>query len=202
MDNPKKKIALLILAAGNSSRMGTIKQLLPWKKTTLLGIAIENAVASNSENIYVVLGAYEPEIRIHIPENGFRYVVNPDWESGMGGSIATGVEHILNEQKGTTGILIMLADQPMVDTLLLNQLMEKFFNSSKNIIACEYDKNVGVPALFGREFFEQLSNLGTKTGAQTIISLNPQEVCSIKLHQKAMDIDTQEEYLQLLKRMN
>ncbi|MBC7000053.1 nucleotidyltransferase family protein [Cytophaga sp. FL35] len=182
--------------------MGTIKQLLPWKKTTLLCNAIENAMASMGDNTYVVVGANELKIRNQIPENGFTYIANPDWESGMGGSIAIGVEHILKTQKGTSGILIMLADQPMVDTLLLNQLMEKFFISSKNIIACEYDKNIGVPALFGRGFFQQLSKLGTKTGAQTIISLNSQEVYSIELHQKAVDIDTQEEYQQLLKRMN
>ena len=126
------------------------------------------------------------------------FVINPDWENGMGSSIAVAVNHLMNNTGEVNGILFMLADQPLVDYEHLNKLIAKFKSVPESIIASEYEKRAGVPAIFSQSYFSQLSRLGARAGAQTIIELNMKEVATVNLGEKSIDIDTKEEYRNLL----
>ncbi len=80
----KSNIAIMIMAAGASSRMGIAKQLLPWGKSTLIGNAIKNAKESNCSNVFVVLGANADAIKNSVGLKEEAIILNNDWESGLG----------------------------------------------------------------------------------------------------------------------
>lgn len=190
-----KNIAIVILAAGASSRMGKTKQLLPWKNTNLLTNAIDAATSSDAKKTVVVLGADREKI---LKENLFtvEHVFNPLWSKGMGGSIATGVDYLLSKDD-YDAILIMLADQPLVDSSYINHFLNQFLEDPNTIIASDYGQHLGVPALFGKSYFLQLTKLNSNIGARTIIELNLKHVNAVDIKNKGRDIDTENDYNQL-----
>jgi len=189
-------IAILILAAGAASRMGSIKQLLPWKTTTLLGNAITNA-KTITNNVYVVLGANAQEIKNKTVAE-VTYINNSDWSSGLGSSIACGVEAIVNKGQ-YAGVLIMLADQPLVDVNYINKLIDLFTKNDKGIIATNYGKKMGVPVIFNKTYFKELRNLKNDFGAKYILKNYNEDIISINPNGKEKDIDTPDDYQELLK---
>jgi len=199
MASLKKKISVLILAAGASSRMGRPKQLLPWKKTTLLGNAIQNAIASEADTVYVVLGANIESIRDEITNHPVETVDNPNWESGLGSSIAAGVTFILKNNIEFDGILIMLADQPLMDTEYLNMMIDTFYRRPESIVATAYRNKAGVPALFDKAYNIELVNLNKDFGAKALIAQKINQVFTINPENKVVDIDTKSEYDKLIK---
>nr|WP_299382159.1 nucleotidyltransferase family protein [Allomuricauda sp.] len=186
-------IATIILAAGASTRMeGHIKQLLPWGNTTLLGNSIVQA-KKVSGKVCVVLGAHLDEIRKELPLHTY-WVHNPEWKSGMGSSIASGVNTLINEGNTPDGILIMLADQPMLTASYLSKLKSAFAEGNNSIVATEYPNGLGVPALFDKSLFPVLSGLNREFGARQVIMSQKSLCLGIDPMGKAMDIDTLLEY--------
>ncbi|MCK0145838.1 nucleotidyltransferase family protein [Arenibacter sp. F26102] len=192
---PKEhNIAILMMAAGTSSRMKAIKQLLPWGNTTLIGNALKNAQDSNAITILTVLGAYMEEIIQETQFGSTETVYNPDWKMGLGNSIACGTKHLLKQKEHYDGILIMLTDQPFIDGQYLNALIDHFTNSHHSIVATKYTSRVGVPAIFGKAHFEALLALDSDFGARDIIKTHIADVLTLSPNGKEVDIDTLEEY--------
>ncbi|MCK0191084.1 nucleotidyltransferase family protein [Arenibacter sp. F20364] len=187
-------IAILIMAAGTSSRMKAIKQLLPWEDSTFIGNALKNAQNSKASNVLTVLGAYTHEIKEVTDFSGTACVHNPNWKMGLGNSIAWGTKQLLEQDQGYDGILVMLTDQPLIDVPYLNTLIDTFSNSQHTIVATQYDNRVGVPAIFGKIHFEALLELNSDFGARDIIKTKLKDVLSISADGKELDIDTKEEY--------
>lgn len=194
-----KNIAIVILAAGTSSRMGKPKQLLSWKNTNLLGHAVDSAKASKARKTVVVLGANREKI-LKVNHLAVEHVYNPLWQEGMGGSIATGVDYLVSKDE-YDAILIMLADQPLIDTTYIDHMINMFDGNQNTIIASDYVNNLGVPALFGKAYFEQLEKLTSNVGARTVIELNLKQVRTVKIENKGVDIDTENDYRQLIKKL-
>ena len=197
MDDAKNTIALLILAAGSSSRMGTPKQLLPWGNTTLLGNAIHNAKTTGITDIYVVVGANASQILETAHTDGIQIIKNPLWKQGLGTSIAMGIRHFNAKAKDYNGVLVMLCDQPLVDSDYLNQMIISFQTEEKSIIATAYDKRIGVPALFNNTYFEALAKLNMDYGAKEILKANKHMLKALNPLGKAIDVDTMAEYEKL-----
>ncbi|RTE52041.1 nucleotidyltransferase family protein [Arenibacter aquaticus] len=196
----KDNIAILVMAAGTSSRMKGIKQLLPWGESTLLENALKNATASKAQRVLTVLGAYKKEILDSISLGKQDYVYNPNWKSGLGNSIACGTRHLLDSDKEYKGILVLLADQPLIDYHYLDSLITQFLDSRNSIVATDYGNRVGVPAIFAATHFEALLQLRSDFGAKEIIKAHGNEVLKISADGKELDIDTLEEYERVKKR--
>ncbi|MCM4166286.1 hypothetical protein DHD08_01170 [Arenibacter sp. H213] len=194
----KSNIAIMIMAAGASSRMGIAKQLLPWGKSTLIGNAIKNAKESNCSNVFVVLGANADAIKNSVGLKEEAIILNNDWESGLGSSIAFATRSILTPAEKYDGILVLLADQPLIDTSYLNQLITAFDGTDHSIIATQYTHGNGVPAIFGASHFLELQQLNTDSGARDIIRLHTEKLLNIDPKGKTADVDTYEEYLRLV----
>lgn len=190
------RCAVLILAAGSSSRMGRPKQLLPWGPHTLLQNAVNNANASRCDEVVVVLGAKADNIRKSL-QRGTVSVINTHWEHGMGSSIASGMQFLLNKKTSYTAVLIMLGDQPLIDTDYLDNLLSTFQEIRKNIVATDYKGRAGVPALFGSKYFEQLSELNSEYGAKELLAENMVDIHLLIAGVKTADIDTEADYLRL-----
>ena len=194
-----QNIAVVILAAGESSRMRQAKQLLPWGKSTLLGNAIKEAKQSNSEKVYVVLGAKAETIQTQLNATDVSWILNKNWKNGMGSSISCAINYLVHLKSDYDGILIMLCDQPLIDADYINKMISTFKRASKGIVATAYKHSNGVPVLFDKKFLEDLSNLKGNIGAKQIIAHNAKSVIAIKPNGKEKDLDTMEEYQQALK---
>lgn len=91
--NLESSIAIIILAAGASTRMGTPKQLLPYQGCSLLRYTIESAMASVCQPVVVVLGANAQQIASEVNQSSVMVVENPDWHLGMGSSKSLGYDN-------------------------------------------------------------------------------------------------------------
>lgn len=193
------KTTIIILAAGASSRMGTMKQLLPWEGTTLLGHVIHTAISTEADNTVLVLGAKAEEIEKSIKPSLVSLVVNENWKQGMGSSIAKGVAYITQNFPDTQAVLIILADQPFIDKNNLNTYLDKGNKYPEKIVATNYGLKLGVPALFPKSFFKQLMTLNKDYGAREILETNRDNIFAVKNNINLVDLDTMKKYHQLKK---
>jgi molybdenum cofactor cytidylyltransferase len=190
-DKPTKN-AILILAAGSSSRMGQPKQLLPWQGKTLVEHSVDEALTVSS-NVFVVLGAHLDRVQPLIQDRKVTLVENTNWEQGMGTSIARGIRE-LEKNELIESVLIMLVDQPFLNRNHLNCLFHEYENSKNSMVCTQYDKKLGVPAVFHRSLFQKLKQLNNDFGARHLIAKRSGSVASVVPKQKVTDIDTQEKY--------
>lgn len=193
------KVAVLILAAGKSSRMNSIKQLLKIKNKTLLDIAIENAEKINSSPVFCVLGAHATKIKKEVFAKKTHFIYNKNFEDGLSSSIVCGVEYIEKNHPNFNAILILLADQPQVNTTYLSELIEIYRKNFSKIIVTTYKDNSGVPAIFPKKYFDQLKLLKGDKGAKGFIKSCILETIEVKRKKPFLDIDTEQEYLFYLK---
>lgn len=198
IDNEKSTIAIMILAAGASTRMGTPKQLLLYQGRSFLKYITEIAIASVCQPVVVVLGANAEQIHTQIKQLPVKVVNNLDWACGMSTSIKNGIELLNNLPQKIEAVVITLCDQPFVSPQIINQLVDAYYLTKKPIIACEYGDTLGVPALFSQTFFSELATLKEASGAKKVINNNLNEVFSIPFPLGDIDIDTPTDYEQLL----
>lgn len=196
MEFNKEHTAILILAAGKASRMGELKQLLPWHKNTLLGHSIANAL-SYSHNVYVVIGAESESIKKQIKDN-VTFVENTNYKEGLGTSIACGIDAISKHKPSYKNCLVLLADQPFIDTEFIKKILESHYQNNTKITGTSYKNGVGVPVVFNSEYFTELKKITGDQGAKEILKKYKSEVNSIPSFGKTIDIDTKEAYLKYL----
>jgi len=190
--------ALIILAAGASTRLGQPKQNLRFQNKTLLQNAIETGLASGCRPLIVVLGANADQIHLPAKHEDVEIIVNSQWPEGMASSIRVAINAI-QKDSSVKAVIIMLCDQPYVNVELLERLQKKQFETSKPIIACAYNNSVGVPALFSRSIFNDLLLLAGNEGAKKIIKNHPDNVATILFEKGGIDIDTMDDYERLIK---
>lgn len=191
-------IDIIILAAGAASRMGKIKQLLPWNKGTLLSNALESALATKARSVIVVTGANATQIKNHIKHYGVVIINNKEWATGMGSSIRCGLQHIVDNTADSKAVLLMLADQPLIDASYLKELIDKFISTEGGIVATSYEAGPGVPAIFECSHFNELLQLKKDYGARDIIATHLSTTVSVNPGGKDKDIDTLKDYADLL----
>jgi molybdenum cofactor cytidylyltransferase len=181
--------AILLLAAGESRRMGRPKQLLDFGGKPLLRHSAEVALQTACGPVIVVLGARERELRGALEGLPIAIAVNERWQQGMGTSIQTGLR-ALDGLDEVTGAILALADQPFVTAEFLKQLA----GSDKQIAAASYAGTVGVPVYFARKAFPLLRALKPDQGCKSVILAHSQDRVLIDCPEAEIDIDTPEEY--------
>lgn len=187
-----KQIALIILAAGSSTRLGTPKQLLRYGEQSLLFYAAKTAVASVCDPVVIVLGAYAELLKPEVQELPVKVVENLNWAEGMGASIGTGINTI-KMSNNIEAVVLMLCAQPLVSVEVINNLVERFLLTNSLIVASEYG-DLGVPALFSSSLFGELIMLKGGTGARGIINKYRSQVERVSFSGGAVDIDTPGDY--------
>lgn len=184
----------MILAAGNSSRMGEPKQLLPLAGVSLVRLATETALLSGMQPIIVVTGAYGDELTGELSGLPITLARNEQWANGMAGSIITGLKAATELAPDIDALIFMVCDQPKVTTTLLLNLLIKQQETKKPIVASEYLDILGTPALFTREVFPALLHLSCDTGARKLIKTFADQVASVDFPDGIIDIDTKNDY--------
>ena len=122
-------------------------------------------------------------------------VINPDWEEGLASSLAVGLSAFLADDS-CDAVLVTLADQPLVDGAALRRLITAF-DDEHRIVASAYDDTIGVPAVFGREHFDDLMRLTGDRGAGSWLRARQNEVTRVPLYSAAIDIDRPSDVAQL-----
>lgn len=187
-----KRTGIVILAAGNSSRMGQPKQLLQYQGRSFIRRITQEAISVVSE-VVVVLGAYSEMIKPELEDLNVCMVVNAAWETGMAGSVTTG----LNALAGVEQVILAVADQPFVTAALFSGMITQQVVSGKGIVACSYSGIAGTPVLFDQRYFSALLALTGEEGARRILRANTEDVATVDFEAGAMDIDTKEDFDQL-----
>ena len=190
-------VALLLLAAGASTRMGQPKQLLAYRGRTLLRHAAETAAASGCRPLVLVTGAIHAALAAEVAGLPFQIAHNTTWQTGMASSIQAGLAAVADAQPAA--LLIMLSDQPFVTSKLLRQLVAQQQQSHAPIAATAYGDVLGVPAVFDCSMFAALGQLQGGQGANRLIASLGQAVGRVPFPEGILDVDTPEQYAQLLR---
>jgi molybdenum cofactor cytidylyltransferase len=183
---------VIILAAGSSSRLGTPKQNLLYKGQTLLQRAVETALASICSPVIVVLGANSQVIKPTLAGYKVTIVENEHWSEGMAATIRTGIVSLKTSDLQVQSVVLMLSDQPFIDTWLLNHMV--LAKARDGIVVSAYNNTVGAPVLFDKVYFDDLMALNGAEGAKKVIQHYPHAVIEIPFPAAAVDIDTIADY--------
>ena len=182
----------IILAAGDSKRMGTPKQLLPWGKTTVLQRIIDAAAASRLERVILVLGANTEAIadRITVPAK-FLCVTNEAYREGMASSLKCGIRNAPAEAKG---FMLILGDQPLLEKTLIDRLIE-VHHSVGGITIPVCDGRRGHPVIFSARYRTELLAIGDQ-GAREVVYRHRDEIAEVPVKSLHIltDMDTPEDY--------
>tara|TARA_B100000795_G_C22803943_1_gene443635 strand:- start:223 stop:825 length:603 start_codon:yes stop_codon:yes gene_type:complete len=194
-----KNIAVLILAAGKSSRMHSIKQLEKINNKTLLDITLDKVNMLFFENIFCVLGANYDEIKQGIISKNIAFINNKKFENGLSSSIVSGINYFNENKLNFDGIFILLADQPVIEITYLKSMLALFKENNDSIIASNYGSKLGVPAIFPKKYFTDLLQIKGDKGAKEFINKRKKEVICPKSTTNFFDIDTKTD-LELFKK--
>ena len=187
------KYAIILLAAGSSSRFGSPKQLVQNNGKSLIAHTISEAIKVTKE-VVVVLGANYDVVKKEIENFPTHVVMNEKWEEGMSSSIKKGMEALSQYETYPNAVIIAVCDQPFLSTDIMNSLIEKYESGGKTIIASAYNNALGTPVLFDKTFFTTLMMLRDQAGAKKIISQNMNVVDKVSFPLGRVDIDTKEDF--------
>ena len=190
------KTGIIILAAGNSSRMGKPKQLMMYKNKTFLQHIIGEAKNANLEPLICVTGYQSELITKSITGSGVSVVYNDQWREGRGTGIAAGIKQLLLSD--VDSVILAVSDQPHVSADLFDTMLKLRDQSGKGIVASSYAGTLGTPVLFGKNYFEHLKSLSGNQGAKNIVKGNMADVCPVEFEKGNIDIDTKEDYENLI----
>ncbi|MBC9912082.1 nucleotidyltransferase family protein [Chitinophaga varians] len=183
----------VILAAGASRRLGTPKQQVRFQQESLLQRIIHTAQQTSAQPVVVVLGAFADAILPDLQDSEASVVINPDWESGMGSSIQTGLRELIRIDDDVSNVLLLLCDQPFITPALLQTLISTHHQHNKGITACTYGPVTGSPALFSSKYFPALLTLAEPEGARKIIRQHQDDINTVPFPEGIIDIDTPED---------
>lgn len=187
-----KRITAVVLAAGEARRMGQPKQLLPWGQNTVLGQTLDNVKNSLVHEVCLVSGHEAAKIEAVGAAAGVRTLHNPHYASGeMVSSLKTAVSQL---PASISAVLVMLADQPMVETATLNQLLAAYWQGKGEIIAPVYEGKRGNPVIIGRSLFAQLLALPPGSAPRDLMQKHPPYLLPVATGTILQDLDTPEQY--------
>jgi len=190
-----EKTYIIILAAGQSKRYGETKLLERFNGRPLLQHALAAAQEACPGRVCLVTGHASEDIVNAARGLADQIVLNGEYRSGIGSSIARGVSHL---REVAAAITIMLADQPLVTTAHIGQIIEKWSNDPDAIVATRYSGVDGPPVLFGHRYFAQLCELEGDTGARHVLQEHRDAVRTVEFEPAAIDIDTPDDLEALL----
>jgi CTP:molybdopterin cytidylyltransferase MocA len=191
------KTAIVILAAGNSSRLGRPKQLLPFEGKTLVGHITEEALAAALGPVIVVTGAFAEATGAAIAGKSVETVYNPLWEEGIASSIVAGLSRLLELCPAIRAIIFSVCDQPFLSAAVFRELVHRRGQSEKGIIACFYRDTVGTPVLFSYSYFQALMSLNGNEGAKRLLLQYKADLAVVSFPKGDIDIDRPEDLDQL-----
>jgi len=187
------KIGAVVLAAGESKRMGRQKLLLPWHDKTMIEEVIDHLLASRVNEILVILGSDSIRIEQKIKNYPVKTTVNPLYKKGMLSSVQWGFDKM---ERDIQGILVCLGDQPLIQAYVIDRIIDSHKNSTKGIIIPVYKKKRGHPVLIHSQYKEEIKNLDPEIGLRGLMNSHPEDIYEVPVDSPGIlkDIDNQDDY--------
>jgi len=196
-------IAAVVLAAGESSRMGRPKALLPIDGVRFIEKIVSSFQSTKVGKILVVLGHNVEEMRQKIADLPVLIVVNNEYKKGQLSSLVAAIRDIQSRQSSAEldGILVHLVDHPYVNPILVDVMIDRFYESKKLIVVPRYHGRRGHPVIFSRSLFSELQDTPLDQGAKAVVHAHQKDTLEIDTEDEGVtiDIDTPEEYRQFVK---
>jgi CTP:molybdopterin cytidylyltransferase MocA len=174
---------------------GAFKPLLKWGKRTVIGACVESLRKSRVDEIIVVLGHRESEIRPVLAGSGVEFAINQDYRQGMLSSIKTGLAQLSPQ---STAVMIALVDQPMVSAATIDQLIDAYQKGDKKIVVPVCQGQHGHPIILNRELEEEIMILDdtSSDGLRAVINANRSDILEVPVTSSSVieDIDKPEDY--------
>jgi molybdenum cofactor cytidylyltransferase len=182
-------VSAILLAAGESKRMGKPKLLLPFGDSTIVEQAINSLLNSKINELIIVVGYRAEELVGKIAKKPVKIVLNRQYQQGISTSIIAGLKTV---DKDTRGIMIALGDQPLVDSRTIDRLIEEFQKHDRGIIIPVCQGRRGHPVIFPIKYEEELLQLEGDVGGKQIVKDHPDEVLEVAVNCEGIliDIDT------------
>lgn len=193
-------IVAVVLSAGESSRMGRPKALLPIEGQTFIEKIIGALKQSSVGKIIVVLGHNAEEMRARIEPLPVEILINPDYKLGQLSSLQTAVR-CLQSDEACDGVLVHLVDHPYIEARLVQSMIDRFYAGSNLIVVPRYNGKRGHPVIFARRLFGEILAAPLDQGAKAVVNAHRDETLEIDTDQEGIgvDIDTPELYRQHVK---
>jgi len=194
-------VSAILLAAGESKRIGKPKLLLPFGKGTILGQTIDNLLSSKVGEVIVVVGYRAQEMIKAIANRPVKVVVNPFYHQGMSTSIIVGLSLVDDKAQR---LMVALADQPIINNKVFNRLVEESLGADKGITIPIYRGKRGNPIIFSTKYKEELLSLKGDVGGKQIIKQHLDDILEVAIDSESIniDIDTMGNYYSYLKLAN
>jgi molybdenum cofactor cytidylyltransferase len=192
MPAERARVAVVLLAAGSSSRMGRNKLLLDWEGETLVRRAARAAAASGADELLVVLGHEEARVRAELAGLPCTTLLNPDHAEGAGTSLRTGVRHAA---AGADALVVVLADMPFVTAEMIGTLVERYRAARPLLIASHYGDVQAPPTLYDRALFDELLQIPGERCAKQVVRRHAEQALVVAWPAAALrDIDLPTDY--------
>jgi molybdenum cofactor cytidylyltransferase len=188
-------IIAVVLSAGESSRMGRPKALLPIEGQNFIERIVGALTQSQADRLVVVLGHNADEMRRQIEHLPVEIVMNTDYKNGQLSSLQAAIRHIEKENR-CDGMLVHLVDHPYIDRRLVDLMIQRFYETKKLIVVPRHQQKRGHPVIFSRALFEELLSAPADQGAKAVVNAHRQETLEIEWQDEGitLDIDTPELY--------
>lgn len=189
----------IILAAGESKRMGMAKMLLPFGGKTIIETVIDSALHAKVDEIMVVTGAHESKIEGIIKPLPVKVVFNPSYKKGMLSSVQAGFKALPTDAEAA---LILLGDQPSIQSAVIDAVVEEYKKTRKRLIVPVHAGARGHPLLIDMRYRKEIQHLDHEVGLKELLQKHPQDVHELKFEDAAVlrDLDDMEDYQTELKR--
>ncbi len=183
----------VILAAGESKRMGKPKLLLPFGESTIIGTVVNNTIQSKADKTLVVLGSDEDKVIEKIDDLPVKITVNTNFREGMLSSIQWGFESLPEK---TRAVLVVLGDQPSISSSVINKIIDAYNQTEKGIVLPVYNKKRGHPVLIDMKYRDEVKQLSSDIGMHELIHNHAEDVLEVEVGTQRIlnDIDTVEDY--------
>ncbi len=189
----------LILAAGESKRMGGAKLLLPFGEKTIIETVLDNVIQSKVERILVVLGSAREKTEQKIKSYSLEIIFNPSFRSGMLSSVHAGFQAL---PENAQAALVVLGDQPSISTSVINELIDAYKRTRKGIVLPVYKNERGHPVLIDMKYRSEIENLSPEVGLRGTVYNHPEDILEVDVETSSIfqDIDYIEDYKKELKK--
>ena len=176
-------LAVAILAAGESRRMGQPKALLSYRGKTFAEHLVSATRHERVGLTRIVLGAQAGEIRSRLPLDATWILENPNWQQGQLSSIQAVIRSLAGE---TEGLILCPVDHPLISRFLVAQLIQEFDSTEKQIVLPTYKGKRGHPAIFRVSLYGELLAASPEVGAREVVWAHPKDVTEVETDEEAV----------------
>ncbi|MCX7973036.1 MAG: nucleotidyltransferase family protein [Candidatus Aminicenantes bacterium] len=187
----------LVLAAGESRRMGQPKLLLPYEGKSIIETVLATVKKSKLKRSYVVIRPEDNFIPPIAQTLGLEVIINPEPAKGMLSSVIIGLEKMPEE---TEAIVLVLGDQPGISASIIDLLIVGYRLKGKGLVLPIFQGKRGHPVLIDLKYRQEIRSCPPDLGLRYLIHLHPEDILEISVNEPAvvMDVDTAEDYLRHL----